>query len=128
MVVPGGHAFPLASLSGFFQSLRFISQSGSNDGAEEEGLLLPVRSLDPESLVAADGASVIGRLLEQCDYLIVEDADLRPRDLIDHLRAFSLRGIAVQDMTRAMELKANYAYVLWPRGRRVPRLEGERIW
>lgn len=72
--------------------------------------------------------SVIGRLLEQCDYLIVEDADLRPRDLIDHLRAFALWGIAVQDMTRAMELKANYAYVIWPRGRREPRLEGERIW
>ena len=38
------------------------------------------------------------------------------------------RGIAVQDMTRAMELKANYAYVLWPRGRRGPQLEGERLW
>jgi len=87
-----------------------------------------VRSLDPQSLVTTDGASVIGRLLEECDYLIVEDADLRPRDLIQHLSAFSLQGVAVQDMTRAMELKANYAYVLWPRERRSPRLEGERIW
>ena len=128
VVVPEGHAFPLASLSGFFRGLRLVSRSGPDDDAGEDGLLLPVRSLDPQSLVAADGASVIGRLLEQCDYLIVEDADLRPRDLIDHLRAFSLREIAVQDMTRSMELKANYAYVLWPRGRRVPRLEGERIW
>ena len=128
VVVPEGHAFPLASLAGFFQGLRLISQSGAGDGADEDGLSLPVRSLDPQSLVAADGASVIGRLLEQSDYLIVEDADLRPRDLIDHLRAFSLRGITVQDMTRAMEFKANYAYVLWPRGRRVPLLEGERIW
>ncbi|MDP2674380.1 MAG: hypothetical protein Q8Q00_05685 [Dehalococcoidia bacterium] len=128
VVVEEGHAFPLASLSGFFQGLRFVSQSPGDDDAEEDGLWLPVRSLDPQSLVAADGASASGRLLEQCDYLIVEDADLRPRDLIDHLRAFSLRGIAVQDMTRAMELKANYAYVLWRRGRREPQLEGERIW
>ena len=128
VVVLEGHAFPLASLSGFFQGLRLISQSGADDGAGEDGLSLPVRSLDPQSLVADDGASVIGRLLEQCDYLIVEDADLRPRDLIDHLRAFSLRGIAVQDMTRAMELKANHAYALWPRGRTVPQLEGERLW
>ncbi|MBI1886063.1 MAG: hypothetical protein HYS09_07120 [Chloroflexi bacterium] len=104
------------------------SQSGADDNAEEEGLWLPVRSLDPQSFVTSDGASVIGRLLEQCDYLVVEDADLRSRDLIDHLRAFSLRGIAAQDMTRAMELKANYAYVLWPRARRAPQLEGERIW
>ncbi len=128
VVVSEGHVFPLASLSGFFRGLRLLSQSGADGHTEEDGLLLPVRSLDPQSLVAADGASVIGRLLEQCDYLIVEDADLRPRDLIDHLRAFSLRGIAVQDMTRAMELKANYAYVLWPRGRGAPPLEGERIW
>jgi hypothetical protein len=128
LVMDEGHAFPLASLSEFFRGLHLVTQSGADDGEERDGLWLPVRSVDPQSLVATDGASVIGRLLEQCDYLIVEDADLRPRDLIDHLRAFSLRGIAVQDMTRAMELKANYAYVLWPRGRREPQLEGERIW
>jgi hypothetical protein len=127
-VVSEGHAFPLASLSGFFRGLRLVSQSGADDDADEDGLWLPVRGLDPQSLVAADGVSVIGRLLEQCDYLVVEDADLRPRDLIEHLRAFSLQGIAVQDMTRAMGLKANYAYVLWPRGGGAPRLKGERIW
>jgi hypothetical protein len=128
VMVPEGHAFPLASLSGFFRGLRLVSQPATDDDAEEDGLWLPVRSLDPQSLVATDGASVIGRLLEQCDYLIVEDADLRPGDLINHLRAFSLEGIVVHDMTRAMGLTANYAYVLWPRGRKEPQLEGERIW
>lgn len=123
-----GHTFPLASLSGFFRGLRLVSRSGADDDAEEDGPWLPVRSLDPQSLVAADGASVIGRLLEQCDYLIVEDADLRPVDLISHLRAFSLERIVAYDMTRAMRLTANYAYVLWPKGRREPQLEGERIW
>jgi hypothetical protein len=127
-MVPEGHVFPLASLSRFFQGLRLVSQAGADDDAEEDGLWLPVRSLDPESLVAADGASVIGRLLEQCDYLIVEDADLRPIDLINHLRAFSLQAIVAHDMTKAMGLTGNYAYVLWQRGRREPRLEGERIW
>ena len=62
VLVPEGHAFPLASLSRFFQGLRLVSQPGADDDAEEESLWLPVRSLDPESLVAADGASVIGRL------------------------------------------------------------------
>ena len=128
VVVPEGHAFPLASLSRFFRGLRLVSQRATDDAAEEDGLWLPVRSLDPQSLVATDGASVIGRLLEQCDYLIVEDADLRPGDLINHLRAFSLQGIVVHDMTRAMELTANHAYVLWPKGGRAPQLEGERIW
>jgi hypothetical protein len=128
VLVPEGHLFPLASLSGFFQGLRLVSQSDAGDHAEEGNLWLPVRSLNPESLVATDGASVIGRLLDQCDYLIVEDADLRPVDLIGHLKAFSLDGIAAHDMTRAMGLTGNYAYVLWPKGRREPQLEGERIW
>ena len=128
VMVTEGHVFPLASLSRFFQGLRLISQSDPGDRAEEDRLWLPVRSLEPESLVTGDGASVIGRLLEQCDYFIVEDADLRPVDLVDHLRAFSLEGIPAYDMTRAMGLTGNYAYVLWPKGRREPQLEGERIW
>jgi hypothetical protein len=128
VMVPEGHLFPLTSLSRFFQGLRLVSQADADADAEEDRLWLPVRSLDPRSLVAADGASVIGRLLEQCDYLIVEDADLRPVDLINHLRAFSLEGVTVNDMTRAMGLRGNYAYVLWPRGLREPQLEGERIW
>jgi hypothetical protein len=103
-------------------------QLDTDDDAEEDSLWLPVRSLDPQSLVAADGASVIGRLLQQCDYLIMEDADLRPVDLIDHLRAFSLQRAVVHDMTRAMKLTGNYAYVLWMRGRNEPQLEGVRIW
>jgi len=128
VAVPEGHVFPLASLSRYFQSLRLVSQAGADGDAEEDGLWLPVRSLDPESLVAIDGASVIGRLLEQCDYLIVEDADLRPVDLVNHLRAFSLERAVVHDMTRAMKLTGNYAYVLWTRGRDEPQLEGVRIW
>ena len=128
VLVEEGHAFPLASLSGYFRGLHAGSRLGLEEKLEDDGIVLPVRSLDPESLVASDGASVIGRLLQQCDYLIIEDADLRPRDFIAHLRAFSLQGIVVRDMTRAMGLTANYAYLLWPRGGREPQLEGERIW
>jgi len=120
--------FPLSSLSRFFRGLRLVSQSDADGHAEEDDLWLPVRSLAPESLVAVDGASVIGRLLGQCNYLIVEDADLRPVDLINHLRAFSLQAIVAHDMTRAMGLTGNYAYVLWQRGRREPQLDGECIW
>lgn len=126
--VPEGHAFPLASLSGFFRGLRVICQQSLGEREGNGEVWLPVRSLDAQSLVTTDGASVIGRLLEQCDYLIIGDADMRAQDLTDHLRVFSLDGIAAQDMTRAMQLKANYAYVLWHRDRAEPSLEGERIW
>ena len=128
VVVPEGHAFPLASLSGFLKGLRLVSQRDAQADDGNDGVWLPLRSLDPQSLVTTDGASAIGRLLQQCDYLVIGDADMRAQDLIDHLEAFSLAGIAVQDMTRAMQLKANYVYVLWPRNSKEPHLEGERIW
>ena len=55
VLVPEGHVFPLASLSRYFQSLRLLSQSDADADAEEDSLWLLVRSLDPESLVTADG-------------------------------------------------------------------------
>jgi hypothetical protein len=71
---------------------------------------------------------VFSRLLEQCDYVLVEDADLRPEDLARHLTDFSLQTLAALDMTKAMRLTGNYAYVLWPREGSAPNLEGERLW
>jgi hypothetical protein len=59
---------------------------------------------------------------------LVEDQDLRPDDLVEHLRRFGLRQLGAFDLTNSMKLKANYAYVLWDKGHPSPRLEGERIW
>lgn len=52
-------------------------------------------------------------MLKRCDFVIIEDADLRPRELIEHMRGFSLHNIHVEDMTTALRLAGNYAYVLW---------------
>ncbi len=128
IVVPRGHSYPQVSLSEFFRGLCLTSQVGPSDPTGGVDPWLPVRSVEPKSLVATDGASVIARLLEQCDYLVIEDADLRPYDLLDHLRAFSLQEIAVRDMTEPMGLTGNYAYVLWPRANSAPHLAGKRIW
>ncbi len=127
VALPQGRTFAQASLSPFYRALRLSLTPDRPDDAEDR-LCLPVRVLDPESLVASDGASVLGRLLEHCDYLIVEDADLRPKDLIEHMRRFSLHPLVACDMTKAMGLTGNYAYVLWPRDSKEPQLEGERLW
>lgn len=127
VALPQGRTFAQASLSPFYRALRLSLTPDRPDDAEDR-LCLPVRVLDPESLVASDGASVLGRLLEHCDYLIVEDADLRPKDLIEHMRRFSLHTLGACDMTKAMGLTGNYAYVLWPRHGKEPQLEGERLW
>ncbi len=128
IALPGGRTFAQASLSEFYRAVRLaLATTGAND-VPEDRVCLPLRALDPECLVTSDGASVLGRLLEHCDYLIVEDADLRPKDLIEHMRRFSLHTLVACDMTKAMGLTANYAYVLWPRDGKEPQLRGERLW
>jgi len=123
-----GRTFAQASLSQYYAALR-VAAAGQSVGKMAEGeVCLPVKALDPECLVASDGASVLARLLEHCDYLIVEDADLRPKDLVEHLRTFSLHRLAACDMTKAIGLTANYAYVLWPRTSSEPPVSGERLW
>jgi hypothetical protein len=123
-----GHVYLQPSLSEFYRALNLVSQPAQRGDLEEGAVWLPVRALDPQSLVASGGASVFSRLMEQCDYVVVEDADLRPKDLAQHLTDFSLQTLAALDMTKAMRLTGNYAYVLWPREGSAPKLEGERLW
>lgn len=78
--------------------------------------------------MTTDRASVLSRLLEHCHYLIVEDEDLRPKDLLEHRRTFSSENLVAEDVTSVMGVTGNYAYVLWAKDQRAPRLEGERLW
>ncbi len=128
VALPEGRTFAEASLSQFYRALWLVSTADSGKGVPEDGVWLPLRALDPECLVASDGASVLAQLLEHCDYLIVEDADLRPKDLVEHLQAFALHTLAASDMTKAVGLSGNHAYVLWPKGGEEPTLSGERLW
>jgi len=127
VALPEGRTFAQASLCQFYHALQLASKANDGKRVPEDGLCLPLRTLDPECLVAADGASVLARLLEHCDYLIVEDADLRPTDLVEHLQTFSLHTLTARDVTRALGLAGNYAYVLCPRGSEVS-VPGERLW
>jgi len=67
VVLPEGRTFAQASLSQFHGALRLVSTADSGKRVPEDGVWLPLRALDPECLVAADGASVLARLLEHCD-------------------------------------------------------------
>jgi hypothetical protein len=123
-----GRTFAQASLSDYYRALHLISGGQGEMEIAKGEVCLPLRALDPECLVTSDGASVLARMLQHCDYLIVEDADLRPKELVEHLNAFALHGLTACDMTRAQGLTGNYAYVLWGRDGKEPRLGGERLW
>ena len=89
-----------------------------------------MRSFNPECLVTSDGRSVISCLVENCDYVIIEDADLRPQDLIEHMETCSLHSINIQDMTKALGLTGNYTYVLWSNSKpkKEPDFGGVPVW
>jgi hypothetical protein len=123
-----GRTFAQASLSEYYRALQLALVDAREEVVSEDGAWLPLRALDPGCLITADGTSVLARLLEHCDYLIVEDADLRPKDVVEHLRAFSLDGLAALDMTKALGLIGNHAYLLSNKGDKKPSLPGERIW
>lgn len=123
-----GRTFFQVSLSAFYQSIYFLSRITDSSEALEGGWFLPVRSFNPECLVTKEGKSVISVLSEICDYVIVEDADLSPQGLIDHMTKYSLGFLTIYDMTKALKLKGNYLYIIWTRKAIAPQLPGERIW
>jgi hypothetical protein len=127
LAVERGHLFPQLSLSSYYRALSMLAGSAAGT-AQSSQVALPVRVFDPDSLIAIDGSSVLERICSQCAYVVVEDQDLRPVDMLGHLKALSLRGLAVLDLTRAMGLKENYCYLLWCATGRAPPVEGTRLW
>ena len=128
--VQSGHVFSQPSLSDYFRGVRRVSAGRGVPEAEQDANLLhlPVRIFNPSSLVTTRGRSVIERILARSDYLLIEDADLRPSDLLAHLRAFNVASeLRVEDLASLMRLTGNYAYLIGARARRPLALGGERI-
>jgi len=130
LVLPSGRTFAQASLSDYYRGMYIVSGSRGSVDNHEGGLFLPVRSFNSECLVTSGGGSVISCLVNSCDYVIIEDADLRPQDLVGHMETFSLRSITIQDVTKALGLTGNCAYVIWPKGKpkKEPDFGGKPIW
>jgi hypothetical protein len=130
LALPNGRTFAQGSLSDYYRGMYMISRQEKSADSPEEGIFLPVRSFNPECLVTSDGRSVISCLVENCDYVVIEDADLRPQDLVEHMGKFSLHSTTIQDMTKALGLTRNYAYIIWSRSKPKKELNfgGEAIW
>jgi len=122
--ISDGHVLAQPALSSYFAALALVA-----DGARiTDDLYLPVRRFNPSALLTTRGSSVLAEMLKRCDFLIIEDADLRPQELTAHMREHRLSYIHVEDMTAAMGLAGNYAYVLSDaRAGMTPRLGGEWV-
>jgi hypothetical protein len=130
LALADGRTFAQASLSDYYRGMYIISRQESTAEIPKKGLFLPVRSFNPECLVTSGGGSVLSCLVDNCDYIVIEDADLRPQDLVEHMKAYSLRSVTIQDMTKSLGLTGNRAYVIWSRSKlkQKPGFGGESIW
>lgn len=94
-----------------------------------EQLFIPLRRFRPECLLTRDGDSVLERLLDGCSVVVVQDADMRPEDLVAHRDSIASPGIVAIDTTKELGLKGHFSYAL---GRADDRsliaLAGERLW
>jgi hypothetical protein len=125
-----GRTFAQASLSDFYRGMYVLSRPEDSNDFAEEGLFLPVRSFNPECLVTSGGRSVISCLVDNCDYIVIEDADMRPQDLIEHMETYELYSMTIYNMTKVLGLTGNYAYIIWQKSRseKAPEFGGEFIW
>ena len=123
--VGDGHVFAQPARSGYFSALASVS--GDQPLSEPHSVCLPVRVFNPGALLTSTGLSILGPLLQLVDYLLIEDADLRPEDLLAHIAQFHLTDLVVYDMTATMGLTGNNAYVLLKRTGSPPRLDVEPL-
>ena len=126
--LPDGRTFPDMSLSEFYHGLYLLSKHDEVNLPIESGFYLPIRSFNPVCLETTGGESIISCLMKNCDYLIIEDTDLRPQDLIGHIIKFSLSFLTIYDMTKTMKLKGNYIYVICIKSAVEPPFSGKVIW
>ena len=100
--VDEGHVFAQPSLSTYFGALN---QMSVRESTVPSGLQLPVRVFDPSTLLTSSGESAIESVLRGYDFLVIEDADLRPADLLQHLQAGGSNEIAALDLTASMKVE-----------------------
>lgn len=109
-----------------------VACSSGSDKGEIHGqrkLWLPIRRFREESLRTSNGESILERLLTNCTIVIIQDADLRPADLMVCRAGRGLHSTLAIDMTKALGLKANYLYVLGQAtDSALNAVSGERLW
>ena len=95
-----------AAISHLFPHVARPDGSGSG----EAKLFFPVREFNPSALLTVGGASLIQRLLEISNGILIEDADLKQDILVKHIRDHVSGPASVYDFSRSLRLSVNHVY------------------
>jgi len=105
-------------LSDYYQTISLLFPNMADripENAEQSNIFHPKRVFNPLSLVTPDGHSIIKRLMEISDGVLIEDADLCPDMLVEHLSRHDGSDITVYDLSRSLRLSVNHIYWIMTR-------------
>lgn len=115
----------------YFQALNVCSQKGQRGFKDDqrEDVYLPIRAFDPDCLMTESNESIIDKLLDECELLIIQDSDFYPDLLKQHRNLITKHDSSAIDVTKNLGLRRHYSYALVPsRYSSLQALQGERLW
>lgn len=124
-------SFRQLSLSNYFKAIYICTDSclPDTDQSDIGGVYLPMRSFNCDCLLTSNNDSVLKRMVEICKLVIIQDSDLTPEVLMDHLKSMDAQDISVIDTTRSLNLRRHFSYALASlEDAALKSIEGERIW
>lgn len=117
-------------LSDYYRAISNLFPTMTDQTSEktsEQSIFFPRRIFSPSSLVTPDGNSLIRRLMELSDGILIEDGDLLPDELIKHLSQHGGDNLSVFDLSRMLRLSVNHIYWITSSQNDSPQ-GGEKIW
>ncbi len=95
-----GKSFRHLSLSNYYKGLQLLHSLNPLSDGGANAIYFPIRRFNPASLLLPDGKSVLEKLCNLAKLVVIEDADLTKRDLIEHLIKYYIENIAVSHVNR----------------------------
>jgi hypothetical protein len=105
-----GWVFRQLSSSDYFKAIHVVT--GGALSASENTVYTPLREFDPTVFVLPSGRSLIARLSEMANQILIEDADLLPYHLERHFEQFALDDLSVTDWTNRAKRRGASVYLV----------------
>lgn len=114
--------------SDYFRAAYYFCGKHRLEKDGDRVIYIPKRIFNLASLETASGKSIIEKCVGMSTWTIVEDLDLDPKSLIEHLIRHNLySNMLVYDLSQAMQLRTNYIYCLCNSKKHAPEI-GRLIW
>jgi hypothetical protein len=124
-----GHGYWQPSLSPFNHGLYLLKHPELSLHNPTDCIYTPIRHFNNNCLLTPNGGSIISKMLEDCDAVIIQDLDLTPDDLQLHCEQQALHHIAVFDTRKMLRLRNYHSYfIVHEDDPALSKLKGERLW